>query len=122
MFRTLSHGGRVCIVTESESDIRERRPLSLYFPDTVELELDRYPHIDYLKRLLQESAFSAMAEETAEFTYRLESADSYKQKVFSCLNLISDEAHARGVGHMSEDLLRGPIECNSRYTMLWAAK
>jgi len=39
MFRTLSHRGRACIVTDSESDIRERKPLSLYFPDTVELEL-----------------------------------------------------------------------------------
>jgi hypothetical protein len=63
-----------------------------------------------------------MAEDTAEFTYNLESADSYKQKVFSCLSLIPDEAHIRGVSRMSDDLLRGPIECNSRYTMLWATK
>jgi ubiquinone/menaquinone biosynthesis C-methylase UbiE len=121
-FRTSSFGGRVCIVTESESDIRARQPLSLYFPDTVEFELDRYPPIDDLKRLLHGAAFSAIAEERAEFVYKLGSADSYRQKVFSCLNLISDEAHARGIGRMSEDLLRGPIECNSRYTMLWATK
>ncbi len=121
-FRTLSRGGRVCIVTESESDIRGRQPLSLYFPDTIELELDRYPRIDYLKRLLREAAFSAVAEKTTEFPYKLESADSYRQKAFSCLNLISDKAHIRGIGRVSEDLLRGPVECNSRYSMLWATK
>jgi ubiquinone/menaquinone biosynthesis C-methylase UbiE len=121
-FRTLSRGGRICIVTESESDIRGRQPLSLYFPETIELELDRYPRIDYLKRLLRETAFSAVAEKTTEFAYKLESVDSYRQKAFSCLNLISDKAHIRGIGRMSEDLLRGSVECNSRYTMLWATK
>jgi ubiquinone/menaquinone biosynthesis C-methylase UbiE len=29
---------------------------------------------------------------------------------------------ARGIRRMSKDLLRGAIECNSRYTMLWATK
>jgi hypothetical protein len=36
--------------------------------------------------------------------------------------LYADEAHARGISRMSEDLLRGPIECGSRYTMLWATR
>jgi ubiquinone/menaquinone biosynthesis C-methylase UbiE len=122
MFRTLSHRGRACIVMESESDIRGRLPLSLYFPDTVELELRRYPPIGYLKGLLRGAGFSAIAEELAQLAYNLESADSYERKVFSCLNLISEQAHARGISRMSEDLLRGPIECISRYTMLWATK
>jgi hypothetical protein len=122
MFRTLSPVGRVCIVSESESNIRARRPLSVYFPDTVNLELQRYPALDYLKRLLHGAGFSATAEEVAEFAYKLESADSYDQKVFSCLSLISAEAHARGIDRMSEDRRRSPIECSSRYTMLWATK
>jgi ubiquinone/menaquinone biosynthesis C-methylase UbiE len=122
MFRTLSRGGRACIVTESESDILARQPLSFYFPDTIDLELDRYPRIDYLKRLLREAAFSGIATRTAEFAYALENADSYKEKAFSCLQLISNEAHARGVARMTEDLLRGPIACSSRYLMLWATK
>lgn len=60
MFRTMSPRGRACVVTDSESDIRERKPLSLYFPDTVELELARYPRIEYLEELMRE--FSDQAE------------------------------------------------------------
>jgi len=88
----------------------------------VELELHRYPPIGYLKGLLRGVGFPTIAEEVAQFAYNLESADSYREKVFSCLNLISDQAFARGIGRMSEDLRHGPIECNSRYTMLWATK
>ncbi|HET9374669.1 MAG TPA: hypothetical protein VFO40_06840 [Chthoniobacterales bacterium] len=36
--------------------------------------------------------------------------------------LYAAEAHARGIGRTSEDLLRGPIECSSQYTMLWATR
>jgi hypothetical protein len=71
---------------------------------------------------MRESDFSAVKERTAKFTYALENADAYKEKAFSCLHLISHEAHARGVARMTEDLLRGPIACGSRYTMLWATK
>jgi ubiquinone/menaquinone biosynthesis C-methylase UbiE len=122
VFRTLSQGGRACIVTDSESDIRERKPLSFYFPDTVKPELARYPRIDYLKRLMREAGFSSIRAKTAKFAYALESAEPYKQKAFSCLHLISNEAHTQGVARMTEDLLRGPISCSSRYTMLWATK
>jgi ubiquinone/menaquinone biosynthesis C-methylase UbiE len=122
MFRILSSGGRACIVTDSESDIRERMPLSLYFPETVELELARYPRIDSLRQLMREAGFSGIETKTAEFAYALENADSYKQKAFSCLHLISNEAHAQGVARMTQDLLRGSVQCSSRYTMLWATK
>jgi hypothetical protein len=71
---------------------------------------------------MRESGFSAVKERTAKFTYALENADAYKEKAFSCLHLISHEAHARGVARMTEDLLSGPIACGSRYTMLWATK
>jgi hypothetical protein len=64
----------------------------------------------------------AIKEETAELTYALETADAYNEKAFSSLHLISDEAHAQGFIRMTEDLLRGPIACSSRYTMLWATK
>ena len=122
MFRTLSPRGKVCIVTESEVDIRERKPLSVYFPETVELELARYPRNQHLKQIMRGVGLSAIAEKAAQFAYNLESADSYEREVFSCLNLISEQAHARGISRMSKDLRHGPIKCSSRYTMLWATK
>ena len=58
--RVLRPGGRLCTVTDSEWIIRNRIPLSSYFPDTVEPELARYPRIadlerDSLRKALRES-------------------------------------------------------------------
>src|SRR5262249_55232750 len=43
--RVLKPDGRLCTATDSEDDIRRRRPLSSHFPETVAVELDRYPRI-----------------------------------------------------------------------------
>jgi SAM-dependent methyltransferase len=44
-WRVLRPGGRFCIVTDSEDIVRNRQPLSVYFPETIALELSRYPAI-----------------------------------------------------------------------------
>src|SRR5690606_3733462 len=46
MFRVLRGGGTICTVTDSDRIIRGREPLATYFPETVEIELARYPRID----------------------------------------------------------------------------
>ena len=47
--RLLSLGGLFAIVTDSEEIIRNRTPLSVYWPETIEIELARYPRTDTLK-------------------------------------------------------------------------
>jgi ubiquinone/menaquinone biosynthesis C-methylase UbiE len=49
-FRVLAPGGSLCTATDSEDDIRRRVPLSSHFPETVAVELRRYPAIATLER------------------------------------------------------------------------
>ncbi|MGA7126467.1 MAG: class I SAM-dependent methyltransferase [Chthoniobacterales bacterium] len=51
--RLLSLGGLFAIVTDSEEIIRNRTPLSVYWPETIEIELARYPRTDTLKTELR---------------------------------------------------------------------
>jgi ubiquinone/menaquinone biosynthesis C-methylase UbiE len=121
-FRVLRSGGILCIATDSEWTIRNRNPLSVYFPETIEKELARYPSIERLKSSMFREGFSAVEEEIVEMQYLVENADAYRAKAFSCLHLISEEAHARGMLALCEDLSRGPIHCTARHALVYATK
>jgi len=121
-WRMLRHGGRTCTATDSEQDIRRRRPLAVYFPETVEVDLARYPRIQELRAGMQEAGFAHVAEEMVEFAYEIRDIGSFRDKAFSCLRLIPDEAFRRGIERMEKDLLTGPIVGVSRYTLVWGVK
>ena len=48
-YRVLKNDGALIIVTDSEDDIRGRS-LSKYFPEVLNIELERYPSIEELFR------------------------------------------------------------------------
>jgi SAM-dependent methyltransferase len=121
-YRVLKAGGQVCTVTDSEWIIRQRRPLAVYFPETVEVELGRYPAIAELRELMQQAGFGELGEETAEFAYQLGDLQPYRDKAFSSLHLIPEGAFRRGMERMERDLRAGPIPCVSRYVLLWGRK
>jgi SAM-dependent methyltransferase len=121
-YRVLKPGGRACTVTDSEWIIRQRRPLAVYFPETVEVELGRYPAIAELRELMQQAGFGELGEETAEFAYQLGDLQPYRDKAFSSLHLIPEGAFRRGMERMERDLRAGPIPCVSRYVLLWGRK
>jgi ubiquinone/menaquinone biosynthesis C-methylase UbiE len=122
VFCVLKKGGRLCTVTDSEEIIRRRQPLAVYFPETVEIELKRYPAIADLRGMMAEAGFGGLQEELAEFPYSLTDNQTYREKAFSCLHLISEEAFERGIARMDDDLGKGPIPCVSRYLLLWGRK
>jgi ubiquinone/menaquinone biosynthesis C-methylase UbiE len=121
-FRVLRLGGVLCIATDSEWTIQKRNPLSVYFPETIAKELARYPSIGRLKNSLLREGFSPVNEEIMETPYLLENADAYREKAFSCLHLISEEAHALGMAALGEDLSHGPIHCVARHVLICATK
>ena len=121
-YRVLVDGGQVCTVTDSESIIRHRQPLAVYFPETVEPELDRYPRIVELRGLMEQVGFSATSEELVKFSYQLSGIQAYQDKAYSALHLIREDAFQRGIKRMESALRAGPIPCVSRYTMLWGTK
>jgi ubiquinone/menaquinone biosynthesis C-methylase UbiE len=118
-YRVAKLGGRVCTVSDSEWIIRNRRPLSLYFPETVEPEVARYPKIAQLREWMEQAGFGELIEEVVEFPYALTDAAPYRDRAFSSLHLISEEAFRRGVQRIERDLQQGPIACVSRYLLLW---
>ena len=106
-----------------ESEIlRTRQPQSIYFPQTIEVELARYPAIDLLRTELIGAGFAELTEKIVEFSTVLPDLEPYRAKVFSSLRLISDEAFASGMARLENNFHQGPIPWVSRYLMLWATK
>ena len=121
-YRVLRAGGKVCTVTDSEWIIRHRRPLAVYFPETVEIDLGRYPSITELREVIERVGFHGITENTVEFPYQVTDIQAYRNRAFSCLHLIPEKAFQKGINRMEQDVCTGPIQCVSRYLLLWGTK
>jgi ubiquinone/menaquinone biosynthesis C-methylase UbiE len=117
--RVLVPGGRLCTVTDSAEIIRQRCPLSVYFPETVEPELRRYPPVAELRALMTAAGFTDLTEHVVERHYDLTDASAYRDRAYSSLHLIDPAAFAHGLARLEADLRLGPIPCVSRYLLLW---
>lgn len=117
--RVLRPGGHLVTVTDSHDTIPRRRPLSSHFPETVTVELQRYPPVP---RLLEEMAGAGFVEPRlveVSRNYDLDDIQAYRDRAFSSLLLIEEEAFRRGISRLEADLARGPIPCISLYTIIW---
>jgi SAM-dependent methyltransferase len=121
-YRVLAPGGRLCTVTDSEEIICRRDPLATYFPETVAVDLARYPEIESLSQLMSTAGFIAIQSTTVEFASSTTDIQMYRDKAFSCLHLIPKDAFERGLRRMEHALHDGPIACVSRYALLWGTK
>jgi ubiquinone/menaquinone biosynthesis C-methylase UbiE len=121
-WRVLAPGGKVCTVTDSEWIIRHRQPLAHYFPDTVAVDLGRYPAVADLEEAMHQAGFVAVNRNMVEFRYELTDVRPYKARAYSCLRLLSDDAFQAGVEWMERDLAHGSIPCISRYELVWGTK
>jgi ubiquinone/menaquinone biosynthesis C-methylase UbiE len=117
--RVLKPGGRLCTVTDSAEDIRRRRPLTSHFPETVAVELERYPRISALRTEMAASGFANVSETHVELAYELTDIQPYRDRAFSSLHLIPAEALARGIARLEADLAKSPIAALSLYTLVW---
>jgi len=117
--RVLKPGGALCTVTDSESDIRQQVPLTQYWPDRVEIELQRYHSISTLKQQMMESGFEDIKETHIQHTYKITGITPYREKAFSCLHLIPEESYIQGLRKMEKAFKTGPIQRISMYTCLW---
>ena len=121
-YRVLRCGGRLCTVTDSEGIIRRRQPLSVYFPESVPVELARYPKIADLYKYMDQAGFTDLGEQTVEYTFTTTDIQAYRDKAFSSLHLISETDFQAGMRRMEADLQKGPIQCVPRYLLLWGSK
>ena len=120
--RTLRPGGLVCTVTDSKEIIRRREILAGYFPDTVEVELARYPRIVQLEAWMAAAGLVEFALVTVMEPYELTSAQPFHGKAYSSLHLIPEDAWRAGLERLERDLARGPVQGFSRYACLWGRK
>jgi SAM-dependent methyltransferase len=121
-FRVLCPGGKVCTATDSDWIIRNRQPLATYFPDTVGVDLGRYPSLAELRDGMAVAGFVDVAEQQVEFAYQVTDARPYRERAFSCLRLIPEEAFRAGLQRLEQDLRAGPVAGVSRYVLLWGTK
>ncbi|HYF96138.1 MAG TPA: class I SAM-dependent methyltransferase [Symbiobacteriaceae bacterium] len=121
-YRVLKPGGRFATVTDSEWVIRHRIPLTAYWPETVDVELRRYPAMADLARQMNDAGFGAVREALVEFPWELTDVGPFRDKAFSSLHLIGDDAFRRGLARLEADVARGPVPCVSYYSLLWGSK
>jgi ubiquinone/menaquinone biosynthesis C-methylase UbiE len=117
--RVLRPGGHLVTVTDSHDTIPRRRPLSSHFPETVSIELRRYPPVPQLLEEMGRAGFVAPRLVEVSRHYNLDDVQAYRDRAFSSLLLIDDEAFRRGISRLEADLAHGPIPCISLYTMIW---
>jgi ubiquinone/menaquinone biosynthesis C-methylase UbiE len=120
--RLLRPGGKVCTVTDSEEIIRRREVLSGYFPETVAVELARYPRLADLEGWMAAAGLASLAAAVVEEPYEIDSAQPFRDRTFSSLHLIAEEAWRTGLERLERDLARGPVRGMSRYACLWGRK
>lgn len=120
--RLLSEKGTVCIATDSEEIIRNRKPLSTYWPETIDLELARYPPIDTLDIELRAAGLHNLRPEEVSTTGRLRDLSPYRAKAFSALRLLSEDTYERGLRRLEAEFAKSPILFVSRYLLLWAKR
>jgi ubiquinone/menaquinone biosynthesis C-methylase UbiE len=119
--RVLRPGGHVITITDSRDDILRRRPLSSHFPESVEVELRRYPPVPLLRAEMTRAGFVEPRTSAVKHEYDLVDIPAYRDRAFSSLQLIDDAAFARGIGRLEADLTRGSLPSLSLYTMLWSS-
>jgi ubiquinone/menaquinone biosynthesis C-methylase UbiE len=117
--RVLRPAGQLVTVTDSHDDILQRRPLSSHFPETVEIELHRYPAVPQLLAEMARAGFVEPRIVKRSHEYDLHDIQTYRDRAFSSLLLIEEEAFRRGISRLEADLAQRPIPCVSLYTLIW---
>lgn len=118
----LRPGGHLVTVTDSDWIIRNRMPVSRYFPATVDVELGRYHPVPALAGAMALAGFEDLSERVVESGYELRDADRYRDRSYSCLHLIPEEEFAAGLAALEADLARGPLAATLRSVAVWGRK
>jgi SAM-dependent methyltransferase len=111
-------GAGVCIVTDDEETIRARIHRR-YFPETLAVELGRYPPLARLHEALRAAGFRDVREQRVEWRSLVTDLGPYRDRALSSLHLISEEAFRRGLASLERDL---PLEGVDAKVLLWAWK
>ncbi len=121
-YRALAPKGRVCTVTHSEDMFRNTLVLSKYFPEIIEINLDRYPPVATLHHAMSDAGFRRLREIQIAFPAEVVDSGLYARRAYSPLHEIEDDAFERGLERLEADLAKGPIEGSRQYLLIWGTK
>lgn len=115
--RTLKNGGKFLIVTDAESDLRERS-LTRFFPEILEYEVARYPTAEKLQEAAANAGLTYGGVERIRGTQTITDSQigNLAAKCSSALRLITPEAHAAGLTRVRQAQAAGE-EWASLYTI-----
>ena len=120
--RVLVPGGRLCTVTDDEESIRGRAIHRRYFPDTLAVELARYPTLPTLRAAAEDAGLVPCAVDRVKHTVVFTDVAPFRELAFSSLALIGKDALRRGIEELERDLERGPMTAMDRKVLVWARK
>lgn len=120
--RVLGHGGVLCTATDSSAIIERRVPLSHYWPETVPAELERYHDVGRLRARMEAAGFRDVAQCEGRAEFSITDDEAYREKAFSCLRLIPEDAFKRGLSAMQADLRLGPVKGASELIFIWGVR
>ena len=112
-------GGRICTVTDSPRIIRDRKPLTQYWPGTAAADLVRYHDISELRKQMSSAGFVDIEEHEISAPLEIDDLSPYKEKAFSCLHLISEGEFLEGLHRLEDDLKAGPVHGIIEFVCLW---
>lgn len=117
--RVLRPGGRICTFTDSTEMIRRREPLSRYWPMSAEADIARYPTVAALLDAMNQAGYVNVTAREIKKTSLTTDATPFKERAFSCLQLIDDLQFEKGLRLLEEDLRKGPVAMTSEYVCIW---
>jgi ubiquinone/menaquinone biosynthesis C-methylase UbiE len=115
----LKQGGKICTITDSTRIIRDRKPLTHYWPGTALADLVRYHDISRLREQMGSAGFVDIGEYEIIAPIEIDDPSPYKEKAYSCLHLISEDEFMEGLHRLEDDLKAGPVRGVTEFVCLW---
>lgn len=121
-WKYLKPGGYFCTATDSEWIIRNRLPMTKYFPGTIPLELGRHHDIDALEGAFREVGFVEVDQRILGDEGTLAAATRFRDKANSVMHLLPEDEWRAGLASLEADLADGPVPSNNRTCLLTVRK
>ena len=99
-----------------------RGATSGHFPETVEIELTRYPRLAQLEACMATAGLATLDMVMVEAPLQVTSAQPFRDRASSSPCLIPDDALQAGVQRLERDLASGPIRGDSFCACVWGRK
>jgi len=125
IYRVLRKEGTVFIFTDSYENIKNRLTTK-YFPETLEVEINRYQSNEEIFKAMRGNGFHSIKADNLDVGCDDEAGEKLikiaEKQGYSMFNLISQEAIARGIERLKEDLKKGKIKNQGKASYISAIK